>query len=114
MKTYPIHDSEGKLQAFEITSSWVWFGPLQKLLKSVNGVTEVKRQWFKDDRVVFKYHGHPAVVNEPWGDSSRYWVGLQELEAHKHIDLSPLLEVFNKYRGGTILYIPNREPSNGI
>jgi hypothetical protein len=30
--------------------------------------TEVKRQLFNEDRVIFKYHGIAAMVNEPWGD----------------------------------------------
>jgi hypothetical protein len=114
MKTHPIHSSDGKLKAFEITSAWILFSPLLKILKSVSGVTEVKRQWFNEDRVIFKYHGIPAVVNEPWGDSSRYWVGLREPEAYTHIDLLPLQEAFDKYKGGTILFISSSEPRNGI
>jgi hypothetical protein len=99
MKTYPILRSDGSLRGFEITSAWLTFGPLFKLLRSVEGVSEVRRNWFNDDRVTFKFHGKPAVVNEPWGDNSRYWIGLQEPDAAPEIDITPLHQAFRRYRG---------------
>lgn len=75
------------------------FGPLLKLLKSVPGVTDVRRVWFRDDRVVFKFHGIPAVVNEPWGDNSRYWIGLQSPSEHPEVDIAPIHDAFMQYRG---------------
>jgi hypothetical protein len=39
------------------------------------GVTDVKRTWFNEDRIKFLFHGEPFVVNEPFGDNSRYWIG---------------------------------------
>ena len=99
MKTYPILRPDGSLRGFEITSGWLIFGPLFKLLRSVPGVTDVRRNWFKDDRVRFKFHGKSAVVNEPWGDNSRYWVGLEDPDASPEIDISPIHEAFKSYHG---------------
>jgi hypothetical protein len=99
MKTYPIHLPNGTLHAFEITSSWVTFWPLFKILRSVKGVTDVRRNWFNDDRVTFKFYGKQAVVNEPWGDNSRYWIGLLDADAASEIDINPLHEAFKHYRG---------------
>lgn len=99
MKTYPILRPNGSLRGFEITSAWLTFRPLLRLLRSVPGVTDVRRNWFKDDRVTFNFHGKPAVVSEPWGDNSRYWVGLQEPDASPEIDISPIQEAFKRYRG---------------
>lgn len=98
MRTYPIWRANGSLRGFEITSTWLTFWPLLKLLRSVPGVTEVRRNWFKDDRVTFQFQGKAAVVNEPWGDSSRYWVGLKEPDASPETDIAPIHEAFKNYR----------------
>ena len=99
MKTYPILQPNGTLRGFEITSTWLTFRPLLKILRSVQGVTDVRRNWFNDDRVTFKFHGKAAVVNEPWGDNSRYWVGLADPAADLDIDIAPIHEAFKGYRG---------------
>ena len=75
MRTERIVREDGSLLAFEITSAWLTFRPLFRILRSVSGVSDVRRQYFKDDRVSFKFNGEPFVVYEPWGDSSRYWIG---------------------------------------
>ena len=103
MRTYPILKDDGSLHAFEITSAWIRFSPLFKVLNSVQGVSEVKRQRFNDDRVTFKFHSNDCVVNEPWGDNSRYWVGFVDPENHSGIDISPIHEAFKNYKGLTIV-----------
>ena len=99
MKTYPILRSDGSLLGFEVTSAWLTFGPLFKLLRSVEGVTEVRRNWFNEDHITFRFHGKQAVVNEPWGDNSRYWIGLRDPDAATEIDIAPLHQAFKRYRG---------------
>lgn len=99
MKTYPIVRDNGTLHAFEITSTWLSFGSLLKLLKSVPGVTDVKRNWFNDDRVSFKFHGKEAVVHEPWGDNNRYWVGFKVPDESQNLDITPLHEAFKHFQG---------------
>ena len=99
MKTWPITRSDGSLHGFEVTSAWITFGPLFRILRSVPGVTHVRRNWFRDDRVLFNFRGVAAVVNEPWGDNSRYWIGPADPEAFPQIDISPLHEAFRRYRG---------------
>jgi len=107
MKTWPILRDDGSLRGFEITSTWLTFGPLFRILRSVPGVTDVRRNWFKDDRVLFNYRGVPAVVNEPWGDNSRYWVGLEDPDASPTVDISPIHEAFRRYRGVAAMSILN-------
>ncbi len=99
MKTYPITRIDGTLRGFEISSTWLTFRPLFKLLRSVPGVTDVRRNWFNDDRVSFNFHGREAVVNEPWGDNSRYWVGLKDPDSPPELDIAPIHEAFKRYRG---------------
>jgi hypothetical protein len=101
MKTYPIYMETEKLRGFEITSSWFRFGPLLKILKSVEGVTDVKRQWFNDDRVLFKFYGKNGIVNEPFGDNSRYWVGLEYPDESPDLNISSIHEAFKNYNGRT-------------
>ena len=114
MKTYPILRPDGSLRGFEITSSWLTFRPLYKLLRSVSGVTDVRRNWFKDDRVLFKFHGKAAVVNEPWGDNSRYWVGLEDPDASPEIDVVPIHEAFRRYSGFLVVTLwPLRQANDG-
>ena len=103
MRTYPILRDDGTVLAFEITSAWVTFIPLFRILRSVPGVTDVKRQYFRDDRVAFKLHGVPFVVNEPWGDSSRYWVGPED-PTESPPDIRPLHQAFFQYRGPLVRF----------
>ena len=96
MKTFPILRENGSLLAFEVTSCWVTFAALYSILRSVNGVTNIKRNWFCDDRISFEFNGEPFVVNEPWGDNSRYWVG--SLHTDAATDISPLHQAFLNHR----------------
>ena len=102
MRTFPIELREGRIHAFEITSSWLRMRPLLEVLRSVEGVSEVKRKFFSEDRVTFRFHGHDAVVHEPFGDNSRYWVGLAEPDRSNEVDLRPIHEAFERYNGYTI------------
>ena len=81
------------MHAFEISSGWLTFGPLYKVLRSLKDVSDVKRNWFDDDRISFIYGGELFVINEPWGDNSRYWVGPKNPENSK-VDIAPLHEAF--------------------
>ncbi len=57
---------DGSLNGFEITNTWwITLRPLLGLLRSVPGVTDVRRSWFSDSPVTFRFHGNPAVVHEP-------------------------------------------------
>lgn len=62
-------------------------------------VTDVHRNWFNGDRVTFKFHGMSAVVYEPWGDNSRYWVGLESPDESPEIHITPLHEAFKNHHG---------------
>jgi hypothetical protein len=102
VKTYLILRENGSLRGFEITSTRVWFKPLFRILNSVEGVTDIRRNPLNDDRVTFRYKGVPAIVTELWGDNSRYWVGLADPDATPELDISQIHETFANYRGMTI------------
>ena len=98
MRTYPILRDDDHLLAFEITSVWITFHSLHKLLRSIEGVTDVRRNIWNDDRFTFSYRGVSCVVHEPWGDSSRYWIG-PKIPEEIALDIRPLHEAFHSYRG---------------
>ena len=98
MKTYPILRANGTMLAFEVTSAWITFRPLFKILRSVPGVTDVRRNYFNEDRLSFMYRGQPYVVNEPWGDNSRYWIG-PKAAAGSSLDVGPINLAFQSHQG---------------
>ncbi len=83
--------------AFEVTSTWITFGPLRNVLSSIEGVASVKRHFIGDDRFSFSYLGERCVINEPWGDNSRYWIGPLNARASQ-VDMSPLRLAFQTYQ----------------
>ena len=95
MRTYQLFRDDGSLFAFEVTSAWVSFRALFGALRSVEGVANIKRNYFNDDRVSFTYGGERWVVNEPFGDNSRYWIG-PERGQHSGLDAAPVHEAFRK------------------
>jgi hypothetical protein len=98
MKTHPIWRDDGSMLAFEVTSAWISFRPLFKILRSIDGVTDVRRNYFNEDRLTFLFRGLPFVVHEPWGDNSRYWIGPKEPESCS-TDVTPINQAFGEYKG---------------
>jgi hypothetical protein len=98
MKTHPILRADVSMLAFEVSSAWLSFRPLFKIIRSVEGVTDVRRRFFNENRLTFIFYGVPFVVNEPWGDSSRYWIGPENPEISS-IDASRINQAFSNYKG---------------
>ena len=102
MKTYPIIAKDGcRAFAFEVENIYISPTTAARLVATVDGVTEVElRKTFaksSDVHVEFKYRGQPYIVWEPFGDSSRYWIGPKE-EANDAADAALLETVFKRYR----------------
>lgn len=85
------------MHGFEVSSAWVTFRPLYKILNSVDGITDVRRQFFSDDRITFNFHSEPFIVYEPFGDNSRYWIGPVDPDASQ-LDMTPIHKAFQQYR----------------
>jgi hypothetical protein len=81
MRTYSLIDkTKGDHSfAFEIENAYVSRRTVARLLKQVDGVTEVRLGGgftsSNDFRVEFKYRNQDYVCWEPFGDNSRYWIG---------------------------------------
>lgn len=102
MKTYPVLAKDGsKSAAFEVENAYIGLMTVSRLLRQVGDVTDVRpRQLFSSSdgvHIEFKYRGTPFIVWEPYGDSSRYWIGPKE-GAEASIECASLEQAFGGYR----------------
>jgi hypothetical protein len=97
MKTYPIMRPDGWLHAFEIGNAFISMGSIKRILYSIEGVSSLNRQWRSDDRLTFVFRGAPWVVHEPWGDSSRYWIGPRDAANHSFV-VGPIYDAFVNHK----------------
>ena len=99
MDTYQIKNGD-QLFAFEIDNIYINLSMVAKLLLNVNGVTCVQlRRIFEkspDIHINFRYLGQPYIVWEPYGDSSRYWIGPVNSASCKN-DIADLDRAFKEY-----------------
>ena len=101
MITYPIVDKNkgpGHF-AFEVENAYVLPRRIARILAEIDGVTDVQLPSSRatDTRVEFKYRGRDYMVWEPYGDSSRYWIGPQDDE-DQTTDISIVEDEFKRYR----------------
>jgi hypothetical protein len=86
---------DGSVAAFEIPPSFFTQWPLTRLLRSIQGVSEVEAPWLsKNTRFRFKFRGEPCVVLD---ESDRYWIGPASPSAST-LDLAPVHEAFRAHR----------------
>jgi hypothetical protein len=102
MKTCRLLTKEsGRLFAFEVENIYIPPAMAARLLTDVNGVTDVElRRVFSessDIHVEFRYRGRSYIVWEPYGDSSRYWIGPKEDEIDGD-DIASIEAAFKRYR----------------
>ena len=80
MTTYDITDEQGRVFAFEIENVLIGRRGVVRVAKGIPGCT-IKRtplvlSWFREDSFCeFEVDGEPYIAEEPFGDSSRYWIG---------------------------------------
>ena len=79
MKTYPIFDECGEQLAFEIESAYTNPRMVSEVLRGVDGVSNISvRSPFSketEELISFTLDSVDFLVWEPYGDSSRYWIG---------------------------------------
>src|SRR5437867_10158615 len=78
MTVYDIKDEHGRIFAFEVPN----FGRHRaaRLVARIPGAAVLRAQrhfqfFSTDEFCEFQLEGQRFVVMEPWGDSSRYWIG---------------------------------------
>lgn len=99
--TYPILNDGGQPFAFEVENIYLTLSKAAAVLRSVQGVSDIQQRGLfrrpMDVHLRFRYCGEPFVVWEPYGDSSRYWIGPDE-PAQLHPDIGALQTAFDLYR----------------
>lgn len=80
VKTYGVKDEEGRVVAFEVPNFLVGRRGVCRIVRTISGVRLIKepRRWrlvADDEFCEFEVEGVRFVAFEPFGDSSRYWIG---------------------------------------
>jgi hypothetical protein len=108
MKTFDLKDSEGKIFAFEVSNFLITRWMVYKIIRRICGVTIIRKPKmfsflrgeekfceFKLEEVLFE-------TCEPFGDSSRYWIGPQKGNWTPQID--KVRENFKKLKLWEIIF----------
>ena len=80
MKTYPIHNEQHELHAFEINNTSIRRRTAASIVESISNVVILKKpklfSWFIDGDVfcVFVLNNKEFTIEEPFGDNSRYLI----------------------------------------
>lgn len=94
-----VCSDSGNLIGFEVPVVFLRLREVASVLERCDSVSDIRvRGYFIDwegVHVRFKLDGAECVVYEPFGDNSRYWVGLDD-EADD-VDIRPVLKVFQAY-----------------
>lgn len=79
MRTYDIHTEDGELLAFEVDNLLLMRVGAIRVVKSIPGVKIISARWVREDVFCrFELSGREFMVEEPWGDNSRYCIGPME------------------------------------
>ena len=85
MKTYELLDEDGHFFAFEVGNSGLGRKGVCQVVETIPGAKVVRRpkflSWFREEEFCeFVVDGKTFVAWEPYGDSSRYWIGPESIE----------------------------------
>jgi len=103
MKTYPILSDKGDFLGFEIDNTFIRSSTIIKLLQKNLNLQDIQKQKFFDSsevRISFIYKNQNYIVWEPFGDNSRYWIGLlNEGDSENNFkDIKDIERVFIKHK----------------
>jgi hypothetical protein len=79
MKVHDLKDKQGRVFAFEVSNALLTRKSVCKLVRSIPGARLLSgRAELRDDEFcTFEIEGQKFKAWEPWGDSSRYWIGAE-------------------------------------
>ncbi|MDP1696695.1 MAG: hypothetical protein Q8L45_02745 [Xanthomonadaceae bacterium] len=101
MKTYPsIDEKTGSVFAFEIEHVYLSNAAVARILSKISDVSDVRvrtlfSKW-QGIHIWFNHQGSDFVVFEPYGDSSRYWIGPKD-SIDVSVDLGRVMAAFENY-----------------
>lgn len=101
MTTYPIRNPAGVMFAVEVENAYVTPSAIGDVIRDVDGVSSVEiRKLFSRKSVThgsFRFRGGEYMINEPFGDNSRYWIGPRKSES-SDTDISMVEEKLRLFR----------------
>ena len=80
MKTFDIHDPQNRVLAFEIGNTFVGRRRACRIAASIPGAQLIRTpkalSWLRESSFCeFVVDGNRFEIEEPFGDSNRYWIG---------------------------------------
>jgi len=102
MKPRPTFRDDGQIGSFEVRTS---LDVVCSILRTVEGVTDIRRQHLSEDKVVFKLYGENCVVNEPYtvDGNSDYWIVPSVGFYSSDVNFQALHVAFVKYNDDSFL-----------
>jgi hypothetical protein len=103
MKTYDIHDKEGRVLSFEVPNALLSRRQACAVIQDIPGVVVLRharrlfsREPDNDEFCEFSVGDEIFVMWEPWGDNSRYWIGTRP--PHPCPELEQVCAAFHGYQ----------------
>jgi hypothetical protein len=80
MEIYDLRDVEGRVFAFQVANTYLGRHGACRIARRIPGAHVVRSQrrfaWSnRDDFCEFELGGVTFVIEEPFGDNNRYWIG---------------------------------------
>lgn len=81
MRIYEDRNRNGQLRSFEVSNTTLGRRDVVRILRRIPEVTILREpkqlfSWFREDEFcTFEIGGTKFLVEEPYGDNSRYWIG---------------------------------------
>ena len=101
VETFPIKDKDNQIFAFELENVYISPKTIAGILQRTDGVREVRRNPIlfhsNDVYINFTYKNKNYIVWEPFGDSSRYWIG-PDSHSGGHEDISIIEKNFQSHK----------------
>ena len=98
MRIFDLEDKQGKLVAFEVRNILLSRRAACKIAKTVPGSKLLERPKLfrsKSDFCKFQVGSRTFIIEEPWNDNSRYWIGPEPTEPCSEI--LPVREAFERH-----------------
>ena len=101
METFSIKDNKDSQFAFEIENIYLSLNKVGKLLSTLEGIkiNKIRKPFEASEYLIeFDYKGRLYEVWEPFGDSSRYWIGPKKgAEEMGNNEIKEIEDVFKQY-----------------
>ena len=106
MKTYPLVSDGGDYSGFEIGNTFISLRRIINILKTKLNIQNIRKQKLFDsseNRINFIYKNQEYIVWEPFGDNSRYWIGLLE-DSNSKNNFKDLKEIEKAFKSHKVFY----------